>query len=30
VLDASNAEYIYFDCTQFKDVARDSCLPPAR
>jgi hypothetical protein len=29
VLDATNDEYIYYDCKVFQDVPRDSCLPPA-
>ena len=30
VLDASNAEYLYYDCGIFQNVPRDHCLPPAR
>jgi spore germination cell wall hydrolase CwlJ-like protein len=29
VLDATNAEYIYYDCKRFADIPRDNCLPPA-
>jgi spore germination cell wall hydrolase CwlJ-like protein len=29
VLDASNAEYTYYDCNIFQGVARDSCMPSA-
>jgi spore germination cell wall hydrolase CwlJ-like protein len=30
VLDATNAEYVYYDCKRFEGVARDNCLPPAQ
>lgn len=28
VLDATNAEYIYYDCKKFTGIPQDNCLPP--
>ena len=30
VLDATNSEYIYYDCSVFQNIPRDNCLPPAQ
>ena len=30
VLDATNSEYIYYDCKVFQNIPRDNCLPPAQ